>query len=205
MLSILPSWFGTGGTFQNQETREITVYDPGRRALPWQAYKNRSLIRTRKYIQEYNADPKPCTSYWGHSSSPIRSNLRFRPTIHRIAFLSLAFYFIVIGTWNTVVYDVPNEFEEKLKHWETITGKDIARIRRILALWQGLIFSSLYWFALGFTLAVVSMASMVVLFLKAAWKYVPKEEREEVHRAAREAHEREIERLDLLEGRRLRM
>ncbi|KAF2280704.1 uncharacterized protein EI97DRAFT_453956 [Westerdykella ornata] len=195
MISILPSWFGTGGTFKNQDTGEITVYDPRRRAFPWQAYRNPALIRTRAYIKKYNdcADAA-CTSYWGHSGRPTKSDFRFRPTIYRVGFLLLAGYFALKGFWNTVFYDVPNEFEERLRHWKSITPADIARIRRILALWQGLVYTGLYFTVMALSYAAASTGSMVTLFFMAVWKHVPEEAKEETYRAAREAQEREIER-----------
>jgi hypothetical protein len=188
MFSILPSWVGTGGTFKNLDTGEITVYDPRRRAFPWRAYRQPALIHTREYLAAYNATPGACTTFWGHSGRRATTGFRSRPTIHRIGFVFLAAYFTWKGFWNTVFYDVPNVHGEKLKHPKTIKVEDIARIVRILRIWQAFTFLGLWFTLLALVFAAACMGSMLVLFFKTVWKYVPQEEKE---RVIREALERE--------------
>lgn len=184
--SILPSWIGTGGTFKNLDTGDITVYDPRRRAFPWRAYHRPAIIRTREYHAAYNANKGACTTYWGHSGRSVVSGFRIRPTIHRVGFISLATYFIWKGFWNTVFYSVPNVYEEILNHPETIKAEDVARIFRILRFWQAFVFSDLWFTLLAFIFAVACMGSMLVLFFRAVWRYVPQEKKERVIREAQE-------------------
>lgn len=189
MISILPSWIGTGGTFRNMDTGEITVYDPRRRAFPWRAYHQPSLIRTREYLAAYNTSTGACTTFWGHSGRSVRAEFRFRPTIHRIGFVFLAMYITWKGFWNTVFYDVPNVYKEILKHPKTIKPEDVARIFRIFRFWQAFKFSSFWFTLLAIVFATACMGSMLVLFFRTVWRYVPQEEKE---RITREAREREL-------------
>ncbi|KAK0124840.1 hypothetical protein ONS96_008719 [Cadophora gregata f. sp. sojae] len=134
MLSILPSWFGTGGTYKNRDTGEITVFDPGRRAFPWRATHRSKVIDSREYITAFNANPGLCTTYWGHSGRSVKTDFKFRATIHRLGFLVLAIYLTLKGFWSIIWYNVPNVYDEVLKHPTTITKEDIARISRILSI-----------------------------------------------------------------------
>jgi hypothetical protein len=186
MLSILPSWVGAGGAFKNLDTGEITVYDPRRRAFPWHAYRQPALIRTREHLAAYNASPGACTTFWGHSGRSVRTEFRFRPTIHRIGFIFLVTYITWKGFWNTVFYSVPNVYEEILKHPKTIKAEDVARIFRILRFWQVLLFSGIWFVAPALVFAAACMGSMLVLFFRTVWKYVPQEEKERITREARE-------------------
>ncbi|KAG4433304.1 hypothetical protein IFR05_011224 [Cadophora sp. M221] len=192
MISILPSWFGTGGTFKNRETGEITVYDPGRRAFPWRAYHQPALIRTREYLTAFNAGPGLCTTYWGHAGRTVKTDFRFRAFIHRIGFLSIAIYLAWKGFWNTVFYDVPNAMDEVARHPKTITMEDVRRILRILEIWQVFTFSGLWFFLLALVFGLGCMGSMLVLFVRTVWKYVPQEEKDQIMRDQRE-REREQE------------
>jgi hypothetical protein len=76
--------------------------------------------------------------------------------------------------------------QEILKHPEAITAEDIARISRILKYWQAFQFSGLWFFVVALVFAVACMGSMLVLFIRTVWKYVPQEERDEILRNARE-------------------
>ncbi|PVH83488.1 hypothetical protein DL98DRAFT_107539 [Cadophora sp. DSE1049] len=194
MLSILPSWFGTGGTFKNRDTGEITVYDPGRRAFPWRAYHQPDMTRSREYIAAFNANPGLCTTYWGHSGRSVKTDFRFRATIHRLGFLFLALYLTLKGFWSIIWYDVPNVYEERLKHSTTITKEDIARISRILIIWQVSIFSSLWLELFSLVFGLGCMGSMLVLFVRTVWKYVPQEEKDQIARDHREWEQRNAER-----------
>lgn len=201
MISILPSWMGTGGTFKNLDTGEITVYDPRRRAFPWRAYRQPAIIRTREYHAAYNASTDTCTMYWGHSGRSVRTEFRLRPTIHRIGFILLATYIVWKGFWNTVFYNVPNVYEEILKHPKTIKAEDVARIFRILRFWQAFMFSGFWFIILAFIFAAACMGSMSWLFLRAVWRYVPQEEKERIIREAREReHIRERDGPDSSDG-----
>jgi len=191
MLSILPSWVGTGGTFKNLDTGEITVYDPRHRAFPWRAHHQPALIRTPEYLQAYNASPGACTTFWGHSGRRVKTEFRFRPTIHRISFVFLTLYMACKGYWNTVFYNVPNVYEEILKHPKTITAEDVTRILMIMKLWQALTSSGFWFFIMAFVFAGACMGNMLVLFFRVVWKYVPKEEKERIAREAREQMRRE--------------
>jgi hypothetical protein len=192
MLSILPSWVGGtgGGTFRNLDTGETTVSDPRRRAFPQHAYRQPALIRTREYLATYNVSPGggACTTFWGHSGRRVRPDFRFRPTIYRIGFVFLAAYMTWKGFRNTVFYDVPNVYEDILKHPKTIEAEDVARNLRILRFWQAFVYSSIWFTCLALVFAAVCMGSMFVLFFGTVWKYVPQEKKE---RIAREARERE--------------
>ncbi|KAH7309345.1 hypothetical protein BKA65DRAFT_519646 [Rhexocercosporidium sp. MPI-PUGE-AT-0058] len=186
MVSILPSWFGTGSTFKNRETGEITVYDPGHRAFPWRAHDKPTVIRTRKYLDAFNANPGTCITYWGHSGRILKTDFRFRAFIHRIGFVSIAIYLVCKGLWSAIFYDVPNIDEEVMKHPKTITIEDVTRIVRIVKLWQSVIFSGLWFFILTLVFGLGSMGSMFVLFVRTIWKYVPQEEKDQIIRDQRE-------------------
>lgn len=194
MLSILPSWMGSEGTFKNLDTGGMTVYDPRRRAFLWRAYRQPALIRTREYHAAYNTSRDACTMYWGHSGRSVKSEFRFRPTIHRIGFLLLAMYLVCKGYWSTVFYSVPNVYEEILKHPKTIKEEDVARIFRILRFWHIFMFSGFWFLILATAFAAACMGSMLVLFLRAVWRYVPQEEKERIWREVREREQ--IRRMD---------
>ena len=91
-------------------------------------------------------------------------------------------------------YDVPNVYEEKLKHPTTITKKDIARISRILMFWQVSIFSSLWFAVFALVFGLGCMGSMLVLFVRTVWKYVPQEEKDQISRDHQEWEQRNAER-----------
>lgn len=186
MLSILPAWVGTGGTFRNMETGEITVYDPRRRAFPARAYHQPALICSHEYLTAYNASTAACAMFWGHSGRSVKTELRFRPTIHRVGFLCIAMYITWQGFWNMIFYNVPNVYEEVLKHRNTIQEKDILRILRILQIWQTFVFSGLGFILLSMVFGIACILSMFVLFCKAVWQYVPQEEKQRIMREARE-------------------
>lgn len=192
MLSILPSWLGTGGTFKNRDTGEITVWDPGRRALPWQAHYNPSIIRSRQYMTTFNANPGLCISYWGHAGRNMKTEFRIRVTLHRLAFLSLATFLVCKGYWHMVMYDLPGFTD--VDNPSNITGEDLARILRILRLWQGFVFSSFFPAVFGFIYGVGCMGSMLVLFARTVWKHVPQEEKDQIMRDHREWERRNAER-----------
>lgn len=187
MLSILPSWVGTGGTFKNSDTGEITVYDPRRRSFPWRAYRRPSLLRGPEYMAAYNANPGACSTFWGHSGNSVEMDLKFRPTIHRIGFLLLAMYLTFTGYWSFLQYRVPDIGEELSKHSQTLTADDVARLFRIFWFWEAFVFSGIGFLLFAFVFVSWSVGSMAVLFISTAWKYVPPEEKE---RILREAHER---------------
>jgi hypothetical protein len=186
MISFLPSWVGTGATFKNRETGEMTFYDLRRRAFPQQAYRQPSFIRSREYLDAYNANPAACTTFWGHSGRQTMSEARYRPIIHRIGFICIALFFVFKGFWNTLWYKLPNLSEEILKHIKTITYEDVARMYRLLGLWQGLVFSGLLFVLCALFFGLAGMGSMVVLFFQAFWKYIPEEERETLARNERD-------------------
>ncbi|KAH8787089.1 hypothetical protein F5882DRAFT_461772 [Hyaloscypha sp. PMI_1271] len=186
MLSILPCWVGTGGIFKNLDTGEITVYDPRRRAFPWRAYRQPALIRTREYLVAYNASPGACTTFWGHSGRSVRTQYRLRPTIHRIGFVFLAICIASIGYWKTVWYRVPNVYEDILRHPKTIKAEDVARIFRILRVWQAVVFSGFWFFLLALFFAAGCMGNMLVPLIRTIWKYVPQEKEESIMREVRE-------------------
>ncbi|KAH7417860.1 hypothetical protein BKA64DRAFT_700412 [Cadophora sp. MPI-SDFR-AT-0126] len=194
MISILPSWFGTGGTFKNRDTGEITVYDPGRRAFPWRAYHQPDNIRSCEYMSAFNANPGLCDTYWGHSGRNVKTDFRFRATLHRLGFLCLAIYLAVIGFWRIVWYDIPNVYEEVLKHPTTITKADIARISRIVMIWQASVFSAFWSVLFSLLFGLGCMGSMLVLFVRTVWKYVPQEEKDKIARDHREWEQRNVER-----------
>jgi hypothetical protein len=186
MLSILPSCIGTGGTFRNMDTGEITVYDPRRRAFPWRAYRQPWLLRRPAYMAAYNADPGLCAAYWGHAGNSVKTDMRFRPTIHRIGFLLLAMYFTFTGYWSLLWYKVPNIYEELEKHPKAITPDDVARLFRILWFWEAFVFSGIGFLLLAFIFVPWSIGSMAVLFFSTTWKYVPQEEKNRIFREAQE-------------------
>ncbi|KAL2066077.1 hypothetical protein VTL71DRAFT_2148 [Oculimacula yallundae] len=186
MMSILPYWFGTGGTFKNRETGEVTVYDPGRRAFPSPAYNQPALIDTRQYLASFNTNPGACSTYWGHTGRKLKTDFRFRAPIHRFGFLSLALYFTIKGYHNVLFYQVPNVYDEVMKHPKTITTEDVARIIRILRLWQGFAFSGLWFTLMAVVFGLGCMGSVFVLFVRTIWKYVPQEEKDQIIEAQRE-------------------
>jgi hypothetical protein len=188
MRSVLPSWVGTGGTFKNIDTGEITVYDPRRRAFPRRAYRQPALIRTRKYLAAYNTSPGTCDAFWGHSGRPVRTEFRFRPVIYRNSFVFFAAYTAWKGFWNILDYNVPNVYEEILKHPKTITVEDIERILRLVKFWQGFALSSSGFLVIVIVFASGCIGSMLVLFFRTVWRHVPQEDKD---RIARDIQERE--------------
>jgi hypothetical protein len=85
-----------------------------------------------------------------------------------------------------VFYDVPNVYEEILKHPKTITAEDIARIFRILRVWEAFSNLGLWFFVLAVVFAAACIGSMLILFFGTVWKYVPQEEKERIMREVRE-------------------
>jgi hypothetical protein len=85
-----------------------------------------------------------------------------------------------------VFYSVPNVYEEILKHPKTIKAEDVARIFRILRFWQAFVFSGLWFTVLAWLFAAACMGSMLVLFFRTVWKYVPQGEKERIMTEARE-------------------
>jgi hypothetical protein len=183
--SILPSWPGTGDTFRSADTGEITVHDPRRRDFPWRADRDAALIRTHKYLAAYNARQGACTTFWGHSGRSIRANVRFRPTIYRVGFVFLAACIMWRGSLS-VFYEVPSVELERLKHPKSIKPEDVARLFRLLRYWQTFSFSRCYTSPCITTLVLAYMRSMLVLFLRTVWKYVPQEEKDNIMRKVRE-------------------
>lgn len=184
VLTVLPS--RNKATYRNSETGEMTFHDPRRRAFPKDAYRHPALIHTSEYLAAYNAIQDSCTTFWGHSGRKVRSNIRTRPTIHRVGFIFLAMYMMWRGYFSMLLYNVPNVFEEELKHPKTITTEDFARIFRILKFWQAFTFSGLWFFMMAMLFAAACMGSMLILFFRTVWKSVPQEERDEILREARE-------------------
>jgi hypothetical protein len=90
------------------------------------------------------------------------------------------------GFLNTVFYSVPNVYEDILKHPKTIKAEDVARMYRIWRIWQAFAISALWFTVLALPFAVVCMGSMLVLFFRTVWKYVPQEEKERIMRERRE-------------------
>lgn len=66
------------------------MLDPRLRALPPTAQLNPAVIRTKEYMQAYNAHPSSCSRYWGHQGRLWRSRSRTKPTLLRVGFIGLA-------------------------------------------------------------------------------------------------------------------
>ena len=181
LLSILPGWFGTGGTFKNTETGALTVYDPRRRAFPWRAYRQPSLIHTFEYIAEYNASPCSCNAYWGHLGRTMKTDFRIRSTAYRIGFVLLATYLASTGFSKGLAFDVPNIYEEEIKHPGTVTDEDVACVFKLLKLWQAFMFSGIGFILLSWVYTIGCMGSTAALFVGAVWKHVPEEEKRRVN------------------------
>jgi len=106
--------------------------------------------------------------------------MRFRPTIYRVGFILLAAYFVGKGYYNILSYKPPNVYAEIIKHRKTITVDDIKRIIRLMQLWQAFLTSS-FWLIIFFFIFVLAVTgSMLVLFFRAVWKYIPQETKDRI-------------------------
>lgn len=76
--------------FKRSYAEPSTMLDPRLRALPPTAKINPAAIRTKEYLQAYNAYPSSCPQYWGHQGRQWRSTFRIKPTLFRVGFIGLA-------------------------------------------------------------------------------------------------------------------
>ncbi|KAF2190974.1 hypothetical protein K469DRAFT_360820 [Zopfia rhizophila CBS 207.26] len=51
-----------------------------------------AVLRSRKYLDAYNANPSPCTESWGHRGGEWDIMFRSKPTLFLLAFLGFTFY-----------------------------------------------------------------------------------------------------------------
>jgi hypothetical protein len=76
--------------FTRSDAEPTTILDPRLRALPATAKIIPAAIRTKEYLQAYNAHRSSCHQYWGHQGRQWRSTLRTKPTLFRVGFIGLA-------------------------------------------------------------------------------------------------------------------
>lgn len=164
--------------FRNLHTGQVTQDDPRHRGMPPGAYRAHISIDNDAYIKAYNNAPGPCTSYFGHLGREHKTTFRSRPTLIRIAYLSLAIYLLFTGVWNTIWYDVLNPYEEILKHPD-ITANDIASIYRQLWLWQVSVYLTIPLLLSAALYAIICILSMTVIWGSTVLKYADIDRRRE--------------------------
>lgn len=152
--------------FKRSDAEPLTALDPRLRAIPPTAIFDPAAIRTKEYMQAYNAHPSSCNQYWGHRGRQWRSTSRTKPTILRVGFIALAALLYLNGYRCILSY--PFAYSVGFGG----SDKDRHRLDRI-AYWKmflppsmgpQMIFIAMY--------AVASAGSMLMLWLKCHLKYV---------------------------------
>jgi hypothetical protein len=90
--------------FKRPYAEPLTTLDPRLRAIAPTAIFDPAAIRTKEYMQAYNAHPSSCTQYWGHQGRQWRSTSRAKPTVLRVGFIALAALLYLNGYWRILSY-----------------------------------------------------------------------------------------------------
>ncbi|KAI1815399.1 hypothetical protein GGS20DRAFT_543575 [Poronia punctata] len=175
--SIFPSYRGSKNTFINEETGDITTFDPTQRVLssssfpfPPQGHRGPSSTAAREYIAAYNANPGTCTTLYGHSGREMKSQLRYLPTICRIGFLLVACGMVLKGYLHVRRYRPPVLDIEKIAHPD-LTVDDMEILTRIRVMGEILRYSQIF-FAHPFVSVVPFLiGANMYLFFAAAWRH----------------------------------
>jgi hypothetical protein len=160
------SLFRGRSQFKRVHTEPLTTLDPRLRAIPPTAIFDHGAIRTKEYMQAYNAHPSSCTQYWGHQGRQWRSTSRTKPTVLRVGFIALTVLLYLNGYWRTFSYPFAYSvgFEGSDEHRRRLDR--IAYWKMFLPPSMGLqlIFIAIY--------AVGSAGSMLMLWLKCHLRYM---------------------------------
>ncbi|KAH8587177.1 hypothetical protein B0O99DRAFT_37686 [Bisporella sp. PMI_857] len=143
-----------------------TTLDPRLRAIPPAAVFNPAAIRTKGYMQAYNAHPSSCTQYWGHQGRQQRSTSLTIPTVLRVGFIGLATLLYLNGYRCILSYPVIYGVD--------FGGSDEDR-RRLdrIAYWKIFLLASMVPQMIFIVMhASGSAGSMLMLWLKCHLKYV---------------------------------